>query len=102
MLRNCSDTFIHQCLGRKFLDTIEDVLQSSKTSPVVRERIVDVLGAAAFASQRKPSKDPSLHIVLILSVASRDQGVRMIWRKYKPTGKPDEVRLAYTHSSANI
>ncbi|EIM80080.1 uncharacterized protein STEHIDRAFT_162965 [Stereum hirsutum FP-91666 SS1] len=73
MLRNCSDTFIHQCLGRKFLDTIEDVLQSSKTSPVVRERIVDVLGAAAFASQ-----------------PSRDQGVRMIWRKYKPSGKPDE------------
>ena len=50
MLRNCRDVFIMQCASRKFLDTLEDVLQASKTSPVVRERLLDVLAGAAYMS----------------------------------------------------
>lgn len=50
MLRNSSDTFISQSTSRKFLDTLEDLLNSSKTSPVVRERVLDVIAAAAYAS----------------------------------------------------
>jgi hypothetical protein len=50
MLRNSSDTFISQSTSRKFLDTLEDLLTSARTSPVVRERVMDVLAAAAYAS----------------------------------------------------
>lgn len=57
MLRNCSGVFIQQCASRKFLDTLEDVLQASKTSPVVRERLLEVLAGAAYMS---PSGELSL------------------------------------------
>lgn len=50
MLRNCSDIFIVQSRQRKFLDTLEELLSSPKTSPVVRERLLEVVAAAAFAS----------------------------------------------------
>lgn len=78
MLRNSSDVFITQCTSRKFLDTLEDLLTNTGggpfgscclrrfslqlslillslgsgkgTSPVVRERVMDVLAAAAYAS----------------------------------------------------
>lgn len=42
---------MQQMVSRKFLDTLEDVLTSSRTSPVVRERLMDVLAAVAYASQ---------------------------------------------------
>jgi hypothetical protein len=50
MLRNSSDIFISQSMSRKFLDTVEEMLMSPRTSPVVRERLVDIVGAAAYAS----------------------------------------------------
>ncbi|KAJ3819568.1 hypothetical protein F5880DRAFT_1489456 [Lentinula raphanica] len=73
MLRNSSDVFITQCTSRKFLDTLEDLLTNSGkgTSPVVRERVMDVLAAAAYAS-------------------ARDTGFRGLWKKVKPADKPDE------------
>jgi hypothetical protein len=42
---------MQQIMSRKFLDTLEEVLTSSRTSPVVRERLMDVLAAVAYASQ---------------------------------------------------
>lgn len=50
MLRNSSEIFISQSTSRKFLDVIEDLLSSSRTSPVVRERLLEVVAAAAYAS----------------------------------------------------
>ena len=50
MLRNSTETFISQSTSRKFLDTLEDLLLNPRTSPVVRERVMDVLSAAAYAS----------------------------------------------------
>lgn len=79
MLRNSSELFVHQCAKSKFLDTLEDVLNSQRTSPVVRERLLDVLAAAAYASSGTSSKNESTF--------------RMLWRKVKPAGKPDEVGL---------
>jgi hypothetical protein len=61
------------------MDTLEDVLTSQRTSPVVRERLLDVLAAAAYASSATPSKNES--------------SFRVLWRKVKPPGKPDEVSL---------
>ncbi|KAF7293137.1 hypothetical protein HMN09_01191700 [Mycena chlorophos] len=73
MLRNSSDVFITQCTSKKFLDTIEDLVTSSRISPVVRERVLDVLAAAAFASGSR-----------------KDSGFRGLWRRVKPKDKPDE------------
>ena len=50
MLRNASEVFFTQCSSRKFLDTLEDVLQNPRTSPVVRERLLEVLAGAAYMS----------------------------------------------------
>lgn len=55
MLRNSSDSFISQCTSRKFLDNLEDLLTSSRTPPVVRERLMSVVAAAAYASGRSGS-----------------------------------------------
>ncbi|KAF9256314.1 kinase-like protein [Marasmius fiardii PR-910] len=53
MLRNSSEIFIERSTSRRFLDTLEDLLLSPKTSPVVRERVLEVLAAAAYASGSK-------------------------------------------------
>ncbi|KAH8977421.1 hypothetical protein EDB92DRAFT_1917348 [Lactarius akahatsu] len=76
MLRNSSEIFVHQCMKSKFMDTLEDVLTSQRTSPVVRERLLDVLAAAAYASSATSLKTES--------------SFRLLWRKVKPPGKPDE------------
>ena len=55
MLRNCSHLFLAQCNSRKFLDALEDVLESQKTTPVVRERLLEVLAGAAYTSPRSQS-----------------------------------------------
>jgi len=50
MLRNSSQVFIHQSSSRKFLETIEDVLENPQTVPVVRERLLTVVAGAAHIS----------------------------------------------------
>ncbi|KAF9441921.1 hypothetical protein P691DRAFT_611074, partial [Macrolepiota fuliginosa MF-IS2] len=50
ILRNSSGTFIPQSENRRFLQTIEDLLGGPKTSPVVREQLLGVVSAAAYAS----------------------------------------------------
>ena len=77
MLRNSSELYVHQCVKNKFLDTFDDVLPSQRTSPVVRERFLDVLAAAAYAGSGAPQKN--------------ETGFRLLWRKVKPAGEPDEV-----------
>ncbi|KAI0668846.1 hypothetical protein C8Q78DRAFT_212551 [Trametes maxima] len=71
MLRNCSQRFIVQCTSRKFIDTLDDVLNSSRTSPVVRERLLEVLAAAAYANEP-------------------DGSFKTLWRKVRPPDKPEE------------
>ena len=75
MLRNCSPTFIHAASSKKFLDALEDVLTSQSTSPVVRERLMDVLAAAAYTHPGSPR-----------------EGYRTLWKKLKPSNKPEDVR----------
>jgi len=88
MLRNSSELFVHQCAKGKFLDTLEDVLASHRTSPVVRERLLDVLAAAAYASSGMSNKSES--------------SFRLLWRKVKPAGKPDEVGIYFMRISIFI
>jgi hypothetical protein len=53
MLRNASDIFLTQIISRNFIDTLEGVITNSKTSPVVRERLIEVLAAAAFIANSR-------------------------------------------------
>ncbi|PBK92637.1 hypothetical protein ARMGADRAFT_168574 [Armillaria gallica] len=51
MLRNPTETFISQSTSKKFLGTLEDMIMSPRTSPVVRERVLGVIAAAAYLSE---------------------------------------------------
>jgi hypothetical protein len=77
MLRNPSELFVHQCAENEFLDTLEDVLTSLRTSPVVRDRLLDVLADAAHSNSGTTHRTESTF--------------RLLWRKVKPAGEPDEV-----------
>ncbi|KAK1219992.1 hypothetical protein PQX77_017264 [Marasmius sp. AFHP31] len=86
MLRNSTDTFISQSTSRKFLETLEELSSSSRTNPVVKERVLDVLAAAAYQER----------VLDVLAAAaytrggSKDTGFRGLWKKVKPPDKPDE------------
>jgi hypothetical protein len=85
MLLNTSELFVCQCAKHEFLDTLEDVLNSRRTSSVVCERLLDVLAGAAYASSRTPYKNVS--------------GFGMLWREVKPAGWPDEVGIYLLYPS---
>ncbi|KAG8830378.1 hypothetical protein FRC18_008187 [Serendipita sp. 400] len=74
MLQNASETFILQTSSRKFLENLEDVINAETTSPVVRERLLDVLASAAYKFGKMPGKE----------------GFAAIWRKVRPSWKPAE------------
>ncbi|KAK7049962.1 Rho guanine nucleotide exchange factor [Paramarasmius palmivorus] len=82
MLRNSNEVFIAQSTSRKFLETLEVLLTGSETSPVVRERVLGILAAAAYAS---PSS-----LLFDLPFTEKDTGFRGLWKKVKPHDKPDE------------
>ncbi|KAF8621475.1 hypothetical protein AX15_007767 [Amanita polypyramis BW_CC] len=71
MSRNCSEVFASEIASRKFLSTLEELVASHGTLPVVRERLLDVIAAAAYNSPK-------------------DSSIRSLWRKIKPTEKPEE------------
>ncbi|KAL0568111.1 hypothetical protein V5O48_013880 [Marasmius crinis-equi] len=73
MLCNSSEVFVVESNARKFINVVEELILSPKTTPLVRERVLDVLGAAAFAS-----------------ISESETGFTRLWRKYKAPDKPDE------------
>ncbi|KAL0568112.1 hypothetical protein V5O48_013881 [Marasmius crinis-equi] len=73
MLRNCSELFISQATTKRFFDVLEDLLSTSRTNLVVKERVLNVLGTAAYASKNE-----------------KDAGFRMLWKRYKAPDKPEE------------
>lgn len=85
MLLNTSELFVCQCAKSDFLNTLEDVLNSQRTSPAVCERLLDVLAGAAYASSRTSYQNVS--------------GFGMLWREVKPFGKPDEVGIYLVFAS---
>ncbi|KAG2145564.1 hypothetical protein BD769DRAFT_1346935 [Suillus cothurnatus] len=91
MLRNASDIFLTQISSRKFIDTLEDVLTSSRTSPVVRERLMEVLAAAAYITNSRPNLSPkSEPSPFSLKDRDRDRdSFRALWTRLKPVDKPD-------------
>ena len=89
MLQNASDSFISLCEFRqasprsntlivqtatkKFMKTVESVILSPATSPVVRERFIDVLAGAAFTFHG-PGKEE----------------FQSTWRRVRPLNKPED------------
>lgn len=67
--------FLRETGGRKFMDAVEDVVTNPKTEPVVKERILDVLGSAVFEYTGKDRKHP----------------YAVMWRKLKAKTAPDQV-----------
>ncbi|KAG2081427.1 hypothetical protein BD769DRAFT_1784146 [Suillus cothurnatus] len=91
MLRDASDIFLTQISSRKFIDTLDDVLTSSRTSPVVRSRLMDVLAAAAFITNSRPNPLPKPE-PSPFSLKDRDRdrdSFRALWTRLKPVDKPD-------------
>jgi hypothetical protein len=96
MLNNCNEPFAVQCGSRKFLEVIEDILTAKSTSPVVRERLLEVLAGATFASvQRMLSASSLLPTKLSCSLGRQDgkkhekDGYQQLWRKVKAPDRPD-------------
>ncbi len=77
MLLYSPGLFLCQCAKPEFLDALEDVLSSQSTLHVVRERLLDVLAGAVYASSRTSYQGVS--------------GFGVLWRKVKSAEKPDEV-----------
>ena len=67
--------------SKKFVECLESVITSSRTSPVVRDRLIDVLGAVAFKLSVQPRGSymrPKVLLAMILIyifLSSRFQGV---------------------------
>ncbi|KAG1875806.1 hypothetical protein F4604DRAFT_1762099 [Suillus subluteus] len=87
MLRNASDIFLTQISSRTFIDTLGGVLTSSRTSPVVRGRLMEVIAAAAFITSSRPLLSPSSELLLFL-LDDRDR-MRDLWIRLKPADMPD-------------
>ncbi|KAG2145557.1 hypothetical protein BD769DRAFT_1636328 [Suillus cothurnatus] len=91
ILRNASDVFLAQTESRKFIDVLADVITSPKTSPVVRDRLMEVLAGAVFITGSRPSP-LSAHDLSPFSLKDRDRdrdGLRALWSSLKPFDKPD-------------
>lgn len=50
MLENPSEPLMQQIMSPGLLDVLEEALTSPKTTPVVRERLMDVLAAVIYIS----------------------------------------------------
>ncbi|KAF8332120.1 uncharacterized protein EI90DRAFT_3289308 [Cantharellus anzutake] len=74
MLRNAKPVFVEASASKKNMDAVEDVITSSKTAPVVKERLLEVLGYAAYDHGRGDRKHPFV----------------ATWRKVKPPEAPDQ------------
>ncbi|KAF8158810.1 hypothetical protein K438DRAFT_1986223 [Mycena galopus ATCC 62051] len=71
LLRNSSTEFIAQSTAVDFLETIQALIVSNATSPVVRNRVLHVLGDAVYSN---PSYD----------------AFRRFWMTVKPSDAPDQ------------
>ncbi|KAG1736206.1 hypothetical protein EDB19DRAFT_1878625 [Suillus lakei] len=91
ILRNASDVFLTQIDSRKFIDVLDDVITSPKTSPVVRDRLMEVLAGAVFITGSRTSTPPAPEPSSFL-LKDRDHdrdGLRALWSSLKPAGTPD-------------
>ncbi|KAL0061689.1 Rho guanine nucleotide exchange factor [Marasmius tenuissimus] len=84
MLQNSSDTFISQSTSHKFLETLEELCSASAMNPIVKERVLDALAAAAFVYSQRIADCFSIGAV------EKDTEFCHLWKKVKPDDKPEE------------
>ncbi|CAK5274737.1 unnamed protein product [Mycena citricolor] len=72
LLKSASGALLYACTSHKFLDSLEDLLVAPQTDPVVRSRVLRVLGAAAYASGTKLA------------------AFRLLWQRVRPPEAPEE------------
>lgn len=75
MLRNSKPVLIEATASKKNMDAIEEVITSQRTTPVVKERLLEVLGYAAYDHTNGDRRHP----------------FAVTWRKVKPRGAPEQV-----------
>ncbi|KIK64619.1 hypothetical protein GYMLUDRAFT_981877 [Collybiopsis luxurians FD-317 M1] len=88
MLRNASDIFISQCTSTRFIETLTVIgnnslsQKKSVTSPVVRDRLMEILAAAVYASGTETGSTFSEPVQAVFE---------SLWKKLNPTGKPKKL-----------
>ncbi|KAK6996818.1 kinase-like domain-containing protein [Favolaschia claudopus] len=80
LLRNSSAAFIFQSTAVDFLETIEELISSNTTSPVVRNRVISVLGDAVLSNPAHGA-------------------FRRLWMTVKPPGAPDQGATYNAHDA---
>lgn len=68
IFQNRSDFFFSQSMNRKFYDAIEELLVNPKTSPVVRERLIEVLGAIVYNSSSGTCPSTAQHWMIMILI----------------------------------
>ncbi|CEL60333.1 TOM1-like protein 2 OS=Xenopus laevis GN=tom1l2 PE=2 SV=1 [Rhizoctonia solani AG-1 IB] len=58
LMRNCGQYFVAHTTSRKFLGKIEEVAFSPATSPVVRDRLVEVIGTSVYLLRESKNLKP--------------------------------------------
>jgi hypothetical protein len=89
LLRNSSAAFVEQSTAVDFLETIETLIVSSTTSPVVRNRLLHVLGDVVH---NHPTREHS-HLLGDVrdSCALKEESFRRLWIAVKPADAPEQV-----------
>ncbi|KAJ7646808.1 kinase-like domain-containing protein [Roridomyces roridus] len=64
---------VAQFVAARFFNAVEGVVVSPATSPIVRERLLVVVAAAAYASD-----------------SNKNDGFRKLWKRIKPPGAPED------------
>lgn len=88
---------VAEATSHKFLSAIEDVITKPTTTPVVRTRVLEVLAGAAHAFPGNNNPGGAL-----ANWGREKGGYGALWRKFKPTGAPAEVRNPYLKVLINV
>ena len=111
MFRNSSKTLLEQIMSRKFLEALEDVLTSPRTPMIVKERLMEVLGAVTYACGNGKSQLSILVCRFAYSFADAECNLSScpdiydsrtatssfceLWRRLKSPDDPEEVVTSF-------
>ncbi|KAF8063192.1 hypothetical protein FPV67DRAFT_1505453 [Lyophyllum atratum] len=86
MLYNSQEIFISRSNSDAgFLKILEELVTNPWASPPAKERALEVIAAAAYRMGNGGATDPNEP-----ELEEQDMGLKGLWRRVKPIGKPDE------------
>ncbi|KAF8700054.1 GAT domain, partial [Rhizoctonia solani] len=81
LMQNCAQYFVGHTASRKFLGKIEEVVLSQETSPVVRDRLVEVIGGLVYSLRESrhlgPYQATWKKLILRLNLSYPVEGVQI-------------------------